>query len=241
MHVRWILTAAVALAVVAACNKDQDRIAPKADADIALDKNKDPGFRTKQPAQAEVLVSGARLVPILTTGDILPGSNLPWAPIPDGLGAYRDGTGIVVFANHEITASGVTSSNGGPAFLFSRVSRLQLDPSSLNIMNGEYAEDGSGGYIRFCSATWADAKENLPTGFFLSGEENGATAKGSVVLATSGAGQKTELPHLGAFSHENTVPLPGYDQRRGAGHGRLAGAVGALSLRGGGRGRLPER
>ena len=187
-----------------------------------------------------MLVSGARLVPILTTGDILPGSSLPWAPVPDGLGAYRDGTGIVVFANHEITASGVTSSNGGPAFRFSRVSRLQLDPSSLNIMNGEYAEDGSGGYIRFCSATWADAKENLPTGFFLSGEENGATAKGSVVLATSGRDRRLSCRNS-APSVTRTPCRCLVTRRRGAGHGRLAGTVGALSLRGGGRGRLPER
>jgi hypothetical protein len=213
MHVRWILAAAAALAVAAACNKDQQSIAPAADANVALDKQDGGrGFRTEQPAQAEILVSGARLVPIITTGDILPGSNLPWGPVPDGLGAYRDGRGITVFANHEITASGVTSSNGGPAFLFSRVSRLQIDPSSLKVLNGDYAEDGSGGYIRFCSATWADGTENLPSGYFLTGEENGATARGSVVLAVSGQGQKTELPHLGAFSHENTVPVPGYDK-----------------------------
>jgi len=215
MHVRWILTAAAALAVVAACNKDQESVAPvAAEADVAFHRqnNGNEGFQTEQPAQAEGLVPGAKLVPILTTGDILPGSNLPWAPVPDGLGAYRDGRGVTVFANHEITASGVTSSNGGPGFLFSRVSRLQLDPRSLRILQGDYVEDGSGGYIRFCSATWAGEEEGLPTGYFLTGEENGATARGSVVLAVSGQGQKTELPHLGAFSHENTVPIPGYDK-----------------------------
>ena len=213
MHVRWILTAAAALAVAAACNKDQDSIAPTSDADVALNRGRDGGrgFRTEQPAQAEGLVSGVRVVPILTTGDILPGSNLPWAPVPDGLGAYRDGRGVTVFAAHEISASGVTSSNGGPSFLFARVSRLTIDPSSLKVLNGEYAEDGSGGYIRFCSATWAGDKEGLPTGFFLTGEETGPTAKGSIALAVSGQGQKTELPHLGAFSHENVVPIPGYD------------------------------
>lgn len=214
MQVRWILTAAAALAVVAACNKDTDNMAPAADADIALNRSGDRNrsFRTEQPAQAEVLVSGARLVPILTAGDILPGSGLPWAPVPDGLGAYRNGRGIGVFANHEISASGVTSSNGGTAFLFTRVSRLTLDPSSLKILNGDYVEDGSGGYIRFCSATWADEKESLPTGFFLTGEETGPSPKGSIVLAITAQGEKTELPHLGAFSHENTVPIPGYDE-----------------------------
>ena len=214
MHVRWIFTAAAALSVVAASNKDPESIAPTADADVALNRghNGGGGFRTEQPAQAEGLVSGARVVPILTTGDILPGSNLPWAPAPDGLGAYRDGSGITVFAAHEISASGITSSNGGPSFLFARVSRLQIDPSSLKVLNGEYAEDGSGGYSAFCSATWVDEREGLPTGFFLTGEESGPSARGSIALAVSRQGQKTELPHLGAMSHENVVPIPGYDK-----------------------------
>ena len=212
MPVRRTLAAAAVIVALAACNKDQDSVAPAADADAAMSRAADEGFQTTQPAQAEVLIPGAKLIPILTTGDILPGSNLPWGPVPDGLGAYGTGASVTIFANHEITASGVTSSNGGPSFLFSRVSRLQLDPRTLRITQGDYVEDGSGGYIRFCSATWTDAKEGLPTGFFLTGEENGATAKGSVVLAVSGQGQKTELPHLGAFSHENTVPIPGYDE-----------------------------
>jgi len=73
----------------------------------------------------------------------------------------------VVFANHELTASGVTSSNGGAPFLFSRVSRLRIDPFTLHITGGDYVEDGSGGYIRLCSATWVGAFEGFPTGYFL--------------------------------------------------------------------------
>ncbi len=213
MHVRWLVAAAAAIGVAAACNKDQESVAPvSADAEVALHRQhqQDEGFQTSQPAQAEALVPGAKLVPILTTGDILPGSGLPWAPTPDGLGAFSDGRSITIFASHELNSSGVTSSNGGPAFLFSRVSRLQLDPRSLRITEGDYVEDGSGGYIRFCSATWAGADEGLRNGLFLTGEENGATAKGSVVLAITAQGQKTELPHLGAFSHENTIAIPGY-------------------------------
>jgi hypothetical protein len=170
------------------------------------------GFRTSQPAQARAFDPQSTLVPIVTTGDLLPGSNLPWAPTPDGFGAYQDGTDLVVFANHEINAAGVRSSNGGPTFAFARVSRLRIDPFTLNLLNGDYVEDGSGGYQRLCSASWAGAEANLPTGFFLTGEEQ-TSPKGAMTLAFTGAGTKTELPHLGAFSHENTVAVPGFGSR----------------------------
>jgi hypothetical protein len=171
------------------------------------------GFITAQPAQAERKVPDARLIPLLTSGDLLPGSNLPWAPTPDGLGAYRDGGDVVVFANHEITATGVSSTNGGTPFQFSRVSRLRIDPFTLHITSGDFVEDGSSGYIRLCSATWAGWAEGFPTGYFFTGEENGATSKGSITLAIDGNGNRTELPQLGALSHENTVAVPGFRHR----------------------------
>jgi hypothetical protein len=37
-----------------------------------------------------------------------------------------------------------------------------------------------------------------------------APPKGSIVVAFSKAGTKTEQPHLGALSHENTVAVPGF-------------------------------
>jgi hypothetical protein len=169
---------------------------------------------TTQPAQAEVLLPQARLVPIISSGDLMPGSNLPWAPTPDGLGAFREGRSVVVFANHEITAAGVTSSNGGSAFLYSRVSRLTIDPATLKVTDGIYAENGISQYIRLCSATWVDAAEGLPSGYFLAGEENGATPNGSTAIAVSRDGSKvTKLPHLGALSHENVIAVPGFGRK----------------------------
>src|SRR5262249_1689109 len=140
----------------------------------------------------------------------IPGTTLPWAPIPDGLGAYQSGSSLIIHSNHEINASGVPSTNGGPAFTFTRVSRLALDIGSLSILSGDYAEDGTGGYIRFCSSTWVDALEGFPTGYYFAGEENGATAHGSIVVAFDKTGAKTELPQLGALSHENTIGVPGF-------------------------------
>jgi hypothetical protein len=46
------------------------------------------------------------------------------------------------------SASGVPATNGAAPFQFASVSRLRIDPSSLRITAGDYAEDGSGGYVR---------------------------------------------------------------------------------------------
>lgn len=201
------------LAVLAGCSKEM--LTGESVARSTLKKAVDDpaGFVTTQPAQARTLVPQASLKAILTSGDIMPGSNLPWAPTPDGLGAYAEGGDLVVFATHELTAAGVTSTNGGPTFAFSRVSRLVLDPATLSVKAGRYVEDGSSGFIRFCSATWVDFMSGFSTGLFLTGEENGPTPSGSVAVAFDGLGNRTTLPHLGAFSHENTIAVPGFGQR----------------------------
>jgi hypothetical protein len=199
------------LAVSACASEDRSKelTAPAASTQIN-GKGAAAGFVTSQAAQARVLLPQATLRPILSTGDILPGSGEPWAPTPDGLGAYEAQGKLVVFANHELNASGVTSSNGGPPFMFARVSKLTLDPATLSVVDGRYVDGGSSKLIRLCSATWADGEVGFPTGYFLTGEEQTGTANGSTVVAYDQSGAKTFLPHFGAFSHENQVPVPGF-------------------------------
>jgi hypothetical protein len=205
-----LLMAASGVASLLACSDPAATTVPRPSQQLSHAAG---GFRTAQPAQADVKVPEAHLVPLLSVGDTLPGSGLPWAPTPDGIGVYRDGHDVIAYVNHELTAAGVSSTNGGAPFQYSRVSRLRIDPWSLRITAGDYAEDGRGGYIRFCSATWVGWKEGFPRGLFLTGEENGATSRGSITLAIDGVGTKTELPHLGALSHENTVAVPGFRHR----------------------------
>jgi len=208
MRLPYRLLYAPALVALLGCGDDTSSPAGPAAAQEKLPAA--VGFRTQQPAQARKLIDDAKLLPLISAGDLIPGSSTPWAPIPDGLGAYRNGSSLVLYSNHEITAACVPSTNGGPTFTFSRVSRLNLDIASLSILSGDYVEDGSGGYIRFCSSTWADVAEGFPSGYYFAGEENSATPKGSIVVAFSKAGTKTEQPHLGALSHENTVAVPGF-------------------------------
>ena len=200
-----------ALAVAACTHDDQSSGLTAPNGTKALAKTPETGFLTSQPAQARGLLPEATVTPILTSGDLLPGSNEPWAPTPDGLGAFEQGGKLYVFANHELTAAGVTSNNGGTPFQFARVSRLAIDPGSLRVLEGSYVENGSTQLIRLCSATWVNESTGFSTGYFLTGEEQGNTANGSTVVAYDRNGVKKLLPQLGAFSHENTIGVPGFD------------------------------
>ena len=76
------------------CSDDANTPAPAAPSQLPAAV----GFRTSQPAQARKLINDAKLVPLISSGDIIPGTTLPWAPTPDGLGAYRNGSSLVLFA-----------------------------------------------------------------------------------------------------------------------------------------------
>jgi hypothetical protein len=170
--------------------------------------NRAAGFVTSEPAQARAMNANLTSIrPLISTGDVVPGSALPYSPIPDGLGAYFEGGKLIVWQNFELS-SAVTSNDGGPAFRGSRIARLVIDPKTMQVESIAYDEDGSGGFLRFCSGSFSDVFHGFPSGAYMTGEENGATVNGSVVMLVNNAGVKRTLPHLGAYSHENQVALP---------------------------------
>jgi hypothetical protein len=81
--------------------------------------------------------------PIISVGDPIPGTNDTWAPTPDGLGAYFEKGVLNVYTAHELSSSGVRSSNGGPTIAYARVSKLTIDPRTRSVLGGSYVEDGS--------------------------------------------------------------------------------------------------
>ena len=205
----YLVTAAAASALLA-CDKQTDSLASATDLDAAQ-----AGFVTSRPAQAHVVLPQASLRPIITVGDPIPGQESNpdpeqrvWAPTPDGLGAYRDGANLVLFANHELSSSGVDG-----RFPFARVSRLVLDPSSLRVLGGSYPITGKAdGFLfqRLCSATFAGAAEGLGQGWFLTGEESFSGGAEGIQLAVKHDGSETrKLPALGRFAHENYIAVPG--------------------------------
>jgi len=171
----------------------------------------EPGFRTVQPAMA-VGLGGAEVQPILSVGDTLPGGFV-WAPVPDGLGGYLDGRELVLFANHELGSGGVPGTDGTARFANARVSRLVLDPASATVLRGAYVVDSVAGYRALCSATFAGAREGLPSGWFLTGEETTGGPKDGMQLAVSRTGRVVEMPWIGRFAHENLVAVPGFPGR----------------------------
>jgi uncharacterized protein DUF839 len=203
-----LLTAAAATSMLAC---DRELVTPSS-------PNSTPalaaGFITSQPAQARALLPQAQLKPIITVGDAIPGAadadaeQRVWGPIPDGLGGYQEGNDLVLFANHEITNSGVDG-----RFTNARVSRLVLDPATLSVKSGSYAITGKAdGFLfqRLCSATFSGPAEGFE-GWFFTGEESITSTSGGMQLAVSQTGGVTQkLPWLGRFSHENYISVPGF-------------------------------
>ena len=197
------LWAATAASAMLACDRQSDTFSP-----TSPDVGSTPaGFVTSLPAQARALLPKAVLKPIITVGDPIPGqeSNTDpeqrvWAPIPDGLGAYQDGSSLVLFANHEIASAGVDGK-----FTFARVSRLLLDPATLSVTGGSYPITGKVAgsmFQRLCSATFAGVETGFGQGWFFTGEESVSGGAQGIQLAVKhdgsdgGAHAKRRHGHL---------------------------------------------
>jgi hypothetical protein len=213
MRTMSCLLAAGAASFLLACDGQTDSVSPAAP---DLSPSAAVGFVTSQPAQARALLPQARLKPIITVGDPIPGQESNpdpeqrvWAPIPDGLGAYQDRSGLVLFANHEITSGGVAGN-----FPYARVSRLVLDPATLSVKSGSYAITGkAAGFLfqRLCSATFIGAAEGFGDGWFFTGEESTSGGAEGMQVAVKNDGSETrKLPWLGRFQHENYIAVPGF-------------------------------
>ena len=198
------LLAGGAATLLAACS-GQDSQAP-----AGLATARGGASYTTQPSQATLVSRNGELVPILTVGDSVPSTNggTTWAPIPDGLGGYQQGSDLVLYANHELSSSGGKDVNGVTQFAYARVSRLVLDPRTLTVKDASYVITGSEQYQRLCSATFADAGEGFPSGYFFTGEESTGGTHDGMQLAIGKDGVVHELPWIGRIAHENLTAAP---------------------------------
>jgi hypothetical protein len=211
MRVTQCLLAAAAASSLFACDRNTD--SPSSPSSGAPDLA--AGFVTTQDPQAFGL-SGSTVKPIITVGDPIPGQEANpdleqrvWAPIPDGLGAFRNGSELVLFANHEIASTGV---NG--RFTFARVSRLVLDRATVSVKSGSYALTGKapGPLLqRLCSATFNGPAEGFSPGWFFTGEESTTGGAEGIQTAVRADGSEVrKLPGLGRMAHENYISVPGF-------------------------------
>jgi hypothetical protein len=182
------------------------------------------------------VMSGVEVTPLLTVGDVLP-SGFRFEAIPDGISLRTRGQGRVdLYVNHETSkvpfpynTAAPTAANGENDFDNAQVSRLILNQKSAGVLNGSFAIESSSGYQRFCSNYLATSKEGFDRDILFTNEEAidyvfrqetswpppiGDPAEkqiGLVVALDVQTGQHHPIYGMGRHNHENSVPVPGFD------------------------------
>jgi Bacterial protein of unknown function (DUF839) len=158
--------------------------------------NSTVSFLTQTKSYLQIISpSNSTLKSLITFNDVL-SNGYVFPRLPDGLASIPNRDGLVdIFVNHELSLDKVNE--------YAKVSKLTVDENGV-IISGELIEDGSGKYERFCSATiFKDNGFKNPV--FVTNEE---IEEGIVVAYDTVTKNKTEMPWLGKFSHENTILIP---------------------------------
>lgn len=95
----------------------------------ALPSQAASGFSYMEP-----VASGVELTPILTAGDKVGG--VQWQGVPDGIGVLRDGNGLVLLVNHELSASSKAANaqkRAGGGASAATVSAVNVDPATKSV------------------------------------------------------------------------------------------------------------
>ena len=166
------------------------------------------------------LRDGVRVKPILSTGDIVSDpfgtrNEYQMSGIPDGLGAYKNASGMLkLFMNHELDSTPPDS----PANVGARVSWLTIDPATLSVKRASYPLTGQEGFLRFCSATlrhingtpmYFTGEETTDEGALTGDTTDGLGRGGSSIALNADTGEHRETRHFGLLPHENVVPIKG--------------------------------
>lgn len=161
------------------------------------------GFKTARPAQLVPMEPGVIVDPILSVGDIVPGTTYQMSGIPDGLGAYRDSDNrIHVLMNHELGRTFPAL----PPGVDTRISKVTLSGKDHSVLSSTYLFNGSEGFERFCSST-LEVISGTP--YYFTGEEAiNAGHDGSSIVMNAETGEWWETAHFGHVNHENVVPVP---------------------------------
>lgn len=174
------------------------------------------------------MTDGVRTASLFTVDDgVRAGDGHDLVGVPDGMGAIRGKTGVVVYNNHEFEADeGEVHAHGQTG---SFVSKMLIDPATgvvksntdlvtrvahYDYTTGAYGATPSAGFTpqfnRFCSGSLSDPgvlyDKATRTGFaqqvYFGNEENGDTGRDFAILAN---GYSVHVPELGLASIENTL------------------------------------
>jgi hypothetical protein len=194
------------------------------------------GFQTSRPSMLTAVGAGVQVEPIITVGDTLE-SGYRFEAIPDGIALRTRGQGRVdLYVNHETSKvpfpynrATPTAANSENDFDNAQVSHLILNQHSGGVLNGSYPIPSNLGYQRFCSNYLATGREGFSRPILFTNEETpdwvfrreaawpppiGDPAEqesGLVVALDAQTGKRYEIPGMGRHNHENSVPVPGYD------------------------------
>ena len=176
---------------------------------------------------------GVDITSLLTVGDQGARNGYKMVGIPDGLGAYKQGSNTIVLMNHELNNDkGIVRAHGQEG---SFVSRYEIKPNGkvlngkdliqsvrhFNYATGRYAstpglipgtQNSFGArFARFCSSTLSEASQffnatstkGTNDRIYFANEESGDNSR---VFGVTMGGTAQQLPRLGLFSWENTIP-----------------------------------
>lgn len=204
---------------------------------VPLEEVNSSGFQTGQPSMLSPVMAGVEITPMLTVGDVL-SSGFRFEAIPDGIAVRPRGQGRVdLFVNHETSkvpfpynTANPTAANGENDFDNAQVSQLILNQHSAGVLNGSFAIDSRAGYQRFCSNYLATEAEGFDRDILFTNEEAidyvfrqeaswpppiGDPAEeqiGLVVALDVQTGKYHPIYGMGRHNHENSVPVPGFDE-----------------------------
>jgi len=181
------------------------------------------------------VADGVHITSLLTVNDAgAAGNGYEMVGIPDGIGAYADGNGLVALMNHELRDTQGIARRHGQRGAF--VSRLEIDPGTLAVTHGSdlidpgvtFYDYPTGTYVtsgarfadltlqdatfgRWCSSTlsdpglfWSESKKVGYAGQLYFGNEEDGDNGRAFGVTTDGTAQA--LPRLGLFQWENTIP-----------------------------------
>jgi hypothetical protein len=193
------------------------------------------GFKTSQPSMLDAVMTGVEVTPIITVGDVLP-SGFRFEAVPDGIALKTKGQGRVdVYVNHETSKVPFPFNIASPSaagendFDNAQVSKLIFNQHSAGILNGSFAIPSSAGFQRFCSNYLATSKEGFDRDILFANEEAidyvfrqeaswppaigdpNEKQIGLVVALDVKTGKYNPIYGMGRHNHENSVPIPGYD------------------------------
>jgi hypothetical protein len=192
------------------------------------------GFKTPQAAMLDPAVPGAKVTPLITVGETLPGSSYKFESIPDGIALWKSRHGKVhAYVNHETSTvpfpftpgTATTQGTGFNDFTNALLSKLTLSRKGAGILRGEYVIPSEANYQRFCSNFIASRKHGFERPLLFTNEEAtdfvnrtgtawpagpGAEQAGVVVAYDIRTKQYRTIYGMGRHNHENSVAMEGY-------------------------------